>query len=617
MIDLLREVADPALYGWKAHYISRVAEAGFFVPHALAITPTENISDVTLDPTERYAVRSSGLGEDSTNDSYAGHFRTHLEVRGETGVHLAIDDVRKSAGGQMPMGVIIQRMVDKPVISGVAFSLNPVTLDPTFMNISWVQGLGDVLVSGEQPGSDLHVRKLDGAITGAKWPLDVRLMTDLITSIRRLEDLLQQPVDVEWAISDRHELAILQLRPVVLPLSQVVDLDGSVAFEGLPGQLRTHSKLALRATAVSLGVPMSPGRVVLANVQAGLPPVRQFIATAQSAGRSVVLLHPTHVDGRIVREFTKDCSTDVEFFVRGCQRYAIRQYPEQAGALEAVYDMLKIGLDNGPFACVIEQEILHAYATGVLRQMDDGYLIELALGHFVPKGYVETSTFVLSSKLKLNYNSVVPQSKAYHFINGHVIVETPPYEQLNITEHELKLVVQTLCPILESRPSVALEFGLIGHPGALQPYMIDVADADEAEAALTSSDIERGAVSAGVATGPVIDLRATATHDNLNAHLYDKALGGHEASLGPAIYIAKTASVDLLPIVRAAHPSSGFVFEQASWLAHLPVVMREKGLAGVTLPQESIDELLATRCPLHINTANSVTVTLRKGAVQV
>jgi hypothetical protein len=617
MFDLLRAVADPAIYGWKAHYISRVAEAGLNVPHALALAPTEDITGVTFDPEVSYAVRSSGLGEDSTNDSYAGHFRTYLEVRGDAAVHRAVNDVRKSAGGQMPMGVVIQRMVEEPVISGVAFSLNPVTLDPTVMTISWVQGLGDVLVSGEMPGSDLRVGKSDGIITGAEWPLDTRLMTDLIASVRRFEELLQQPVDVEWAITDRYELAILQLRPVVLPRSEVVDLDGSAAFEGLPGPLRTHSKLSLRATAATLGVPMSPGRIVLANVQAGLPVIRPFIATSQSAGRSVVLLHPTHVDGRVIREFTMDCSTDVEFFVRGCQRYAIRQYPEQSGALKAVHDMLKVGLENGPFACVIEQEILHAYATGVLRQMDDGYLIELALGHFVPKGYVETSTFALSKELKLTYESLVSQSKAYHFINGHVVVETPPYERLAITERELALAVQTLSPILKSRSGVALEFGFTDSPGALQPYMIDVADADEAEAAPTAADIERGVVSAGVAVGHVVDLRATTAQDNLNAHLYDKVLGGQEASLTPAIYIAKTASVDLLPIVRAAHPSSGFVFERASLLAHLPVVLREKGLAGVTLPQEFIEELLASRRPLRIDTANAVTVSLSEGAVQI
>lgn len=617
MLDLLQEIADPVIYGWKAHYLSRVAEVGLHVPDAQALTPTESITSVEIDPDVSYAVRSSGLGEDGTSDSYAGHFRTHLEVRGQATVWAAVEDVRKSAEGQMPMGVVIQQMVDRPVISGVAFSVNPLTFDPAVTTISWVRGLGDVLVSGDEPGHDLRVYKSDGSIEGADWPLGEHKLTELIASVDLLEELLQQPVDVEWAINDRNELSILQLRPVVLPRPEVVDLASAAAFDQLPGTLRGHSKLALRATAAALGVPMSAGRVILANTQSGLPVIQPFIATDQSAGRSVVLLHPTHINGRIVREFTKDCSTDVEFFVRGCQRYAIRQYPEQSGALESVHDMLQVGLNNGPLASVIEQEILHAYATGVLKQTDEGYLIELALGHFVPKGYVETSTFVLSPELRLIYSSAAAQSKAYHFINGHVVVETPPYEELLVTENELAGAVQALRPILDARPGVALEFGFTGHPGALEPYMIDVADAFEAETAPTAADIERGVISAGVAMGPVIDLRVSAAQDNLNAHLYDAALDGQESSLAPAIYIAKTASVDLLPIVRAAHPSSGFVFERASLLAHLPVVLRERGLAGVTLARESIQELLAPSCPLRIDTVNPVTVSLSEGDLSV
>lgn len=608
MINLHLEVADPALYGWKAHYLSRVAQTGLAVPHAIALSPDDSIDSKVVDERKSYAVRSSGLGEDSAEQSFAGHFRTHLEVRGAARVRDAIADVRASSG-EMPMAVIIQEMVELPRISGVAFSINPVTLDTASANIAWVYGLGEDLVGGRVAGNDLQVDLLDATILRGDWPHANQLLRGLVGNVRKLRDLLGRPVDIEWAVSSTGELAILQLRPIVVPSNGVIDLESAAAIASLPGSVRSHHKLELRAVASSVGVPMARARAILANAVSGVPDVGPFIASEQSAGRSVVLVHPTHLDGKVVREFTRDCGTDVEFFVRGCQRYAIRQYPEQSGAVQAVAETLSRGLEHAAFACVIEQEILHAYATGILRKAVDGYLIDVALGHFVPKGYVETTTFVLSDALELVSKVGTAQTKAYHFINGHVIAETPPYEKLMLTQEDLALVIRTLGPILLERPGVAVEFGLLGHPGSLSAYLIDVADSDSDKLAPTAADLGRGIVSSGLAQGPIVDLRVPTTGEDLNAHLYDAIRAGEDVGLTPAVYVAAAASIDLLPIVRAAHPSSGFIFERASILAHLPVVLRERGIAALSLPIEQIQDLVARGLPVRINTADAIAVT--------
>lgn len=609
MIDINVDLADPAIYGWKAHYLSRVAKIGLAVPHAFALSPSDSIESVPVDEHRIYAVRSSGIGEDSAEQSYAGHFRTHLGVTGAENVREAIADVRASAADEMPMGVVVQEMVEAPRISGVAFSVDPVTLDTSAAVVAWVDGLGDGLVSGATAGNDLRVDLTAGTRVDGEWPHAQESLRVLVDGLRQLRDLLDQPVDIEWSISAADDFAILQLRPIVLPSSGIINLDGSAAIASLPGSVRSHDKLELRTAAAALGVPMSRARAVLGNARDGIPDVRPFLATERSAGRSVVLLHPTHLDGKVIREFTKDCGTDVEFFVRGCQRYAIRQYPEQGDAVQTVIETLTRGLDHAAFACVIEQEILHAYATGILRKTADGYLIEIALGHFVPKGYVETTAFALSDDLALLSQVQTPQTKAYHFLNGHVITETPPYEALSLREGDLAMVIDTLRPILRERPGAAVEFGLLGHPGELTAYLIDVADLDCEVAAPTVANLARGVVSSGIAQGPIIDLRNSTTSDDLNAHLYDTVRGGGVAELSPAIYVAKAASVDLLPVVRAAHPDSGFIFERASVLAHLPVVLRERGLAAVTMQTDQIGGLVASGLPLRINTADTVAVT--------
>lgn len=608
MIDLRIGVADPATYGWKAHYLSRVAEEGLNVPNAIALSPMDGVDSVRIDEHKSYAVRSSGLAEDSEDQSFAGHFRTYLEVRGATEVRKAIAGVRASAGGDMPMGVIVQEMVASPRASGVVLSVDPVSLATASATVNWVYGLGDGLVGGDVVGNDLKVTLDDATVIDGYWPHGSVLLQALVDSVRRLQNLLRRPVDVEWAVSEDGELAILQVRPVVLPGAEVVDLDSSGSIASLPGSLRGHPKLELRAVAAARGIRMSPARAVIANAATGVPEISPFAASEHSAGRSVVLVHPTHVGGRIVREFTKDCGTDVEFFVRGCQRYAIRQYPEQSGAAQAVIETLSRGLEHAAFACVIEQEILHAYATGILRKTTSGYLVEVALGHFVPKGYVETTAYALSDQLDLVAQAGRPQSKAYHFINGHVVTEVPPFEVLAVTTGDLRRTVEALRPILLEHPGAAVEFGLLGEPGELDPYLIDIAESDHADAELSLDDLTRGVVSRGLAQGPIIDLRDSAASDDLNGHLYDTVLEGEGAKLAPAVYVASIASVDLLPIVRAAHPDSGFIFERASTLAHLAVVLRERGIAAVILPAEEINSFVERALPVRIRTAERLVV---------
>ncbi len=611
MIDLSEQTADPGRYGWKAHYLSRLIEQGFIVPEALAMAP-EEIPDVSmLDPDLAYAVRSSGFAEDAYSNSYAGHFVTRLGIRGPDRLLAAIEDVRESAADEMRMGVIVQQMVDAPTASGVAFSVHPVTLARDVAMLSWIHGLGQDLVSGELAGNDVEFSLRHATVSSGHWPFGTRLLREIGDCLIRLQELLGRPVDVEWSVASG-KLILLQLRPVVMPVPAVIGLDTASAFDHLPSGVAAHSKIALRADAAHLGVPMSRARAILATLPDGEPIVPAFPASDRSAGRSVVLLHPPKIEGKIVREFTKDCSTDVEFFVRGCQRYAIRQYPDQSGAARSIAHTLGIGLEHGALACVIEQEILHAYATGILRRTPDGYLIEAALGHFVPKGYVETSMFALSNDLEVTVRAEVPQSKSYHFMNGHVLVESPPYEQLVLTDADLQRLVHAMQPILKRRPGVALEFGLLGYPGdELDPYMIDVADSDVDAGNLSLNDITRGVVSAGTASGRAIDLRAAGIQDDLNAHLYNTA-GASDAGLRPSIYIALHASLDLLPIVRAAHPDSGFIFQRASLLAHLSVVLRERGLAAVTVRPEIIDALVHQSDSLTINTADPNLISIQK-----
>lgn len=600
MIDLTRTIADPLRYGWKAHYLSLMIHGGYDVPSAIAFAPDEPIENYEVgQENAQLAVRSSGLAEDSATESFAGSFETHLSVMGSQQAREAIQSVRASGEGVTPMGVIVQAMVTSPTISGVAFSCDPVTLDENRVIISWIDGLGDALVSGEVSGHDLAFDVATGKLISGEWPLAKFQLEMVVILVRSLAQKLDRPVDVEWCIGPKSDpVTALQVRPLVLSHPMTVDPGDVQQFEQLPGPVKAHPKMRLRLEAAQLKVPMSGARALVATRKGGMPDIPDFHTSEHSAGRSVVLLLPRHVEGLVIREFTQDCSTDVEFFTRGCQRYSIRQYPGHTDALDTVVSTLAKGLETAPLACVIEQEILHAYATGIIRRASGGYILEMALGHFVPKGYVGTSTFVLDHDLHLTHQTAVEQLKAYHFINGHVVVEEPPYEKLTVSESDLAGIINQLRPMLESRPEAALEFGVLGKPSDLSAYIIDVADSDVGAADLSAETIARGVIAAGTARGPLVDLRGASNHENLNAHLLENIKSGDPEHMKPAVYVASRASVDLLPIVRACPPGSGFVFEQASLLAHLAVVLRERGIAAVVLSSPDVDSLIGSESVL-------------------
>ncbi len=127
---------------------------------------------------EPVAVRSSALGEDSQEASHAGQQESFLWVRGVEHVCDAVRDcwvslytpqaisyraTLASAGPEPAMGVTVQLMVDAEV-SGVLFTCNPVSGDPSVvaLNASW--GLGIAVVGGEVTPDDYLVSKVTGEV---------------------------------------------------------------------------------------------------------------------------------------------------------------------------------------------------------------------------------------------------------------------------------------------------------------------------------------------------------------------------------------------------------------------------------------------------------------------
>jgi len=167
------------------------------------------------------AVRSSAVGEDSPNASFAG---THLSVLGLVGGDAVVDAVRRvhasavdpaaiayrdqlAVDSAIRMGVVVQEMVDADV-AGVLFTRNPLTgAHELVIEASW--GLGEAVVSGlvtpDHVRADLEGRVLEHVV-GDK---DVAIR---LTATGATEETAVAPDLTEMACLGRNQVqALLRL----------------------------------------------------------------------------------------------------------------------------------------------------------------------------------------------------------------------------------------------------------------------------------------------------------------------------------------------------------------------------------------------------------------------
>ncbi len=200
------------------------------------------------------AVRSSATAEDSSVASWAGELETYLNTTEKTllgNVKLCWSSLftarsifyRKEKNlhdTHVSVAVVIQAMIESE-ISGITFTVHPVTEDRNQMIIEAGWGLGEAIVSGAiTPDSyvvdkrdfsliDINISKQEreikrGANGGVKWLkvptdrggrqiLEGEKIIELAKLCKRVEDHYGLPQDIEWAYV-RGRFYILQSRPI-------------------------------------------------------------------------------------------------------------------------------------------------------------------------------------------------------------------------------------------------------------------------------------------------------------------------------------------------------------------------------------------------------------------
>ena len=175
-----------------------------------------------LDRLKTYAVRSSAIGEDSENNSFAGQYETLTDVMVPK-IRDAVKHVAQSAKSARVeeykaqndetsegIGVIIQEFV-KPDFAGVIFTSDIITGKDDKIIGNYVHGEGEKLVSGSENAEEFRIGAIDKTFEGnseiAPYAKTLRKYSLAIRSFYGL------PMDIEWAVAN-HKVYILQARPI-------------------------------------------------------------------------------------------------------------------------------------------------------------------------------------------------------------------------------------------------------------------------------------------------------------------------------------------------------------------------------------------------------------------
>jgi len=243
MADLERLAPEAVgMFGGKACGLARLISSGARVPQGFAVEATTALPDQWSDAEREdfrlraaklidlgsLAVRSSAVGEDSHERSFAGLFETVL------GAHTSEDALAGAArciasGGSsrvleyakaespLAVGLVVQSMVSARA-AGVCFTRDPSGKDGAIV-IEAVEGLGDKLVSGS--ASPERWRVYRSGLGG--WESRVEDSSDVLGGAEaeqiaaegsKLADQFGYPLDLEWALDKEGALWWLQARPI-------------------------------------------------------------------------------------------------------------------------------------------------------------------------------------------------------------------------------------------------------------------------------------------------------------------------------------------------------------------------------------------------------------------
>ncbi len=230
MIYNLYSIIDKKNVGTKAHNLMLLKRSDYNVPDGFVLSKKlckkikkNNISKEVKKQIKEYlkqidveepfplVVRSSSTFEDTSKKSFAGQYKSVINVDSEKKLFLAIKEVIFSekkkhlkSYSKKPikdsMAVIIQKQIN-PKYSGVLFTKNPIT-NKGFL-IEYVKGHLKEMISGRANSKKINkIKELN------------KTFKELYNQGKQIEEYFKKPQDIEFAIDKNHKIWILQTRNI-------------------------------------------------------------------------------------------------------------------------------------------------------------------------------------------------------------------------------------------------------------------------------------------------------------------------------------------------------------------------------------------------------------------
>lgn len=300
----LRDDLSDLLHGLDVSNSKQLAETGKAIRKL--ITGAKFPADIATDVMRAYfkldtgllrhslvAVRSSATAEDLPEASFAGQQATFLNVQGEANLLEKVKEAwaslftdraifyrvtHKFDHFKVGIAVPVQRMVQSD-LSGIMFTIDPVTNDKSRVVVDGIYGLGEMIVQGAVTPDHYVVDKSSEKIIEKEVNTQEKTMTrkgtkTLITPIpksigskakltdaqivalaqvgKKLEKHYFFPQDIEWAIEDG-KVYVVQTRPVTT-------IKANEAAKGV--SLAGKQEMFLKGDAASPGIASGPVQIL-------------------------------------------------------------------------------------------------------------------------------------------------------------------------------------------------------------------------------------------------------------------------------------------------------------------------------------------------------------------
>jgi len=192
----------------KSKNLQILKKQGFNVPDFLVCEKWDNFEEKikNLDKNKTYAVRSDMWVEDSENSSFAGQFKTFINVSFENiveKIEKVIKDAENKNLEKRDISVIVQEYIVLEY-AGICFTRNPE--GGYEMIIEYHKWIGEDIVSGNiKPESmkmyhweneeSKNIQRVEALCWIAEW-------LEFIANIKKIEKIFNFPQDIEWGIAN-------------------------------------------------------------------------------------------------------------------------------------------------------------------------------------------------------------------------------------------------------------------------------------------------------------------------------------------------------------------------------------------------------------------------------